>query len=161
MFMMYTFCRSELIYTKCLYTKCTPHFDKLLYSFCIQNLYKQGFIQAILMSVRQHKTLNLLIQFSNSIFTNLHKFYFQACWHWTCIQNELIDKVSSILSYLFVLQIQKGQKIFQGLYCLNPKQDSTMNSLWSLHHLRTPTCILHRLKTQSLFKKWTSVKLLG
>ena len=81
MFMMYTLCRSELIYTKCLYTKCTPHFDKLLYSFCIQNLYKQGFIQAILMSVRQHKTLNLLIQFSNSIFTNLHKFYFQACWH--------------------------------------------------------------------------------
>ena len=26
------------MYTKCLYTKCIPHFDKLLYTFCIQNL---------------------------------------------------------------------------------------------------------------------------
>ena len=91
-------------------------------SFCIQNLYKQGFIQAILISVRQHKTLTLLIQFSNSIFTNLHKFYFQACWHWTCIQNELIDKVSSILSYLFVLQIQKGQKIFRDFTAWTPSR---------------------------------------
>ena len=30
----------------------------------------QGFIQAILMSVRRHKKLNLLIEFSNSFFTN-------------------------------------------------------------------------------------------
>ena len=26
------------MYTKCLYTKCIPHFDKLLYTFCMQNL---------------------------------------------------------------------------------------------------------------------------
>ena len=26
------------LYTKCLYTKCIPHFDKLLSTFCIQNL---------------------------------------------------------------------------------------------------------------------------
>ena len=30
----------------------------------------QEFMQAILMSVRQHKKLNLLIEFSNSIFAN-------------------------------------------------------------------------------------------
>ena len=38
----------------------------------------QGFIQAILVSVRQHKKLNLLIGFSNSIFII---FYFKAFWH--------------------------------------------------------------------------------
>ena len=38
----------------------------------------QGFIQAILMSIRWHKKLNLLIEFSNSIFI---KFYFKAFWH--------------------------------------------------------------------------------
>ena len=26
------------MYTECLYTKCIPHFDKLLYTFFIQNL---------------------------------------------------------------------------------------------------------------------------
>ena len=26
------------MYTKCLYKKCIPHFDKLFYTFCIQNL---------------------------------------------------------------------------------------------------------------------------
>ena len=35
----------------------------------------QGFIQAILMSVRRHKKLNLLIEFSNSIFI---KFYLKT-----------------------------------------------------------------------------------
>ena len=42
MFMMYTFwpIRIDLYktYTKCLYTKCNPHYGKLLYWFCIQNL---------------------------------------------------------------------------------------------------------------------------
>ena len=66
MLMMYTFCRSELMYTnciqnvciqnvslistnfyiqfvgkmytKCLYTKCIPHFDKLRFTFWLQNL---------------------------------------------------------------------------------------------------------------------------
>ena len=38
----------------------------------------QEFIHAILMSVRRHKKLNLLIEFSNSIFI---KFYFKAFWH--------------------------------------------------------------------------------
>ena len=38
-------------------------------------LQQQGFIQAILMSGRRHKKLNLLIEFSNAIFI---KFYFKA-----------------------------------------------------------------------------------
>ena len=66
------------------------------------SLYKyQGFIQAIFMSVRRHKKLNLLIEFSNWIFI---KFFFKAYWHWTYIQNKLGGYVSSILNYLFVLQ---------------------------------------------------------
>ena len=38
----------------------------------------RGFIQAILMSASWHKKLNLLIEFSNSIFI---KSYFKAFWH--------------------------------------------------------------------------------
>ena len=47
---------------------------------------EQGFIQAILMSVRLYKKLNLLIEYSNSMFI---KFYFKAYWFWPCIQNKL------------------------------------------------------------------------
>ena len=46
----------------------------------------QGFIQALLMSGRQHKMLNLLSEFSNSIFI---KIYFKAYWYWTYIRNTL------------------------------------------------------------------------
>ena len=60
----------------------------------------QGFIQAILMSGRRHKKLNLLIEFSIFI-----KFYFKAYWRLTCIQNKLAYYVSSILSYLFFLKM--------------------------------------------------------
>ena len=60
----------------------------------------QGFIQAILMSGRRHKKLILLIEFSIFI-----KFYFKAYWRWICIQNKLAYYVSSILSYLFFLQM--------------------------------------------------------
>ena len=35
---------------------------------CKIKIIVQGFIQAILMSIRRHKELNLLIEFSNSIF---------------------------------------------------------------------------------------------
>ena len=46
----------------------------------------RGFIQAILMSVRQHEKVDLLIEFSKSIFI---KFYFQKFWHWNFVQNTL------------------------------------------------------------------------
>ena len=52
-----------------------------------------GFIQAILMSVRQQKKLN-----------------FKACWHGTCIQNKLICKVK-----LFICPPDVKVNIFQGL----------------------------------------------
>ena len=72
---------------------------------------RQGFIQAILMSGRRHKKLNLLIQFLNSIFIKL---YFETYRHWTCIQNKLACYVSSILSYLS--SRCKKTKVFQGIY---------------------------------------------
>ena len=107
----------------------------------------QGFIQAILMSIGWHKF-------------DLHKFYFKARWHWTCIQN--IN-----LQYFFYLKLficpadVKRSKNFQGLYSLNPQQDSIMTLLQSLQPLKTPTCVLLHLKTQSLYKQRASVKLLG
>ena len=67
----------------------------------------QAFIQAVLMSGRRHKKLNLLIDFWNSIFM---KFYFIAYWHWTCIQNKLAYKFPSILNYFFVPQMWKKKK---------------------------------------------------
>ena len=38
--LLYTFCIQNVykMYTECLYTKCIPHLNKLLYTFCIQNL---------------------------------------------------------------------------------------------------------------------------
>ena len=50
----------------------------------------QGYIQAILMSGRPHKKLNLVIEFSNSTFI---KFYFKACWCLKiCIRNKCAYK---------------------------------------------------------------------
>ena len=46
----------------------------------------RGFIQAILMSVRQHEKVDLLIEFWKSIFI---KFYFKKFWHWNFVQNTL------------------------------------------------------------------------
>ena len=48
--------------------------------------------------------------------------------------------------------------MFQGLYSLNPHQNSTMNPLWSLQHFKTLTCVSQYLKTQSSFREWTLVK---
>ena len=46
MFMMYTFWYITIdvykMHTKCLYKKCIPHFDKLLYTKCIQNVCMQN-----------------------------------------------------------------------------------------------------------------------
>ena len=69
----------------------------------------QGYIQTILMSGRWHKKLNLLTEFSNSIFI---KFYSKAYWCLKiCIRNKCAYKVFSILSYLFVLQMQTDQNV--------------------------------------------------
>ena len=115
-------------------------------NFCSEQDLVEGFIQAILMSGRRHKILNLLIEFSNSIFI---KIYFKAYWRWTCIQNKLPYKVYSMLSYLFALQTKI---FFKGFTPLNPHQGPAINLLRSLQHFESLTCILQHSKTQSLFK---------
>ena len=117
------------------------------------NVAKQEFIQAILMSSRQHKKLNLLIEFSNSIF---RKFYFKAYWHWTYIQYKIGYYVSSILNHLFVLQMSnvKRSKDFKAL----PTEPLLRLPPWT--HCRAysisrpphPPCIWQHWKSQSLFK---------
>ena len=71
-----------------------------------------GFIQAILMSGRWYKKLSLSIEFWDSIFIFLKHTGFELAVN----INHL--KVSSILSYLFVLRCKKA-KTFQELYPLN------------------------------------------
>ena len=46
-----------------------------------------GIYPSNFVSVRRHKKLNLLTEFSNSIFI---KFYFKAFWHWKFVQNWLV-----------------------------------------------------------------------
>ena len=57
------------------------------------HLWCQGFMQAILMSDRWHKKLNLLIEFSNAIFI---KFYSKAYYHWIFVQKMDISKTAWI-----------------------------------------------------------------
>ena len=47
----------------------------------------QGFIQAISISCRRQKKLNLLLEFSNSI---LIKHYLKGYYRLTCSQNKLV-----------------------------------------------------------------------
>ena len=54
----------------------------------------QGFIQTILMSIRQQKKLNLLIEFSNPIFI---KFYFKVLWRWNFVQNTLTFFLKNVI----------------------------------------------------------------
>ena len=70
-----------------LWTTDNSKYDEIVY---------QGFIQAILMSSRQYKKLNLLIEYWNSIFI---KFYFWA--H----QNKLAYYVLFYFKLLFTLQM--------------------------------------------------------
>ena len=61
------------------------------------------------MSDRQHKKLNLLINFPNSIFI---KFDVKAYWRRTCIQNKLAYKVSSYFKVFIYLPDIKRPKFF-------------------------------------------------
>ena len=63
----------------------------------------QGFIQVILMSGRGHKKLNLLNESKSSYNFILKHIKTDLCQ--TCIQNKLACYISSILSYLFALQM--------------------------------------------------------
>ena len=68
------------------------------------------------MSVRCHKKLDLLIEFSDSVFTN---FILKHVGIDFAFKIKLIYKFSSILSYSFVLQIEKGQN-FSGTLLPEP-----------------------------------------
>ena len=83
----------------------------------------QGFIPAILMSVRQYKKLNLLLEFSNSIFI---KFYFKAFWHWSYVQNTLTLGFFFYKLFIWPPDV-KRPKSFSGLTPWTP----TKSSLWS------------------------------
>ena len=104
------------------------------------------------MSIRQHKKLSLLIEFSNSIFTNFIVKY---------VDTELAFKINLQGFFYFKLGIYLSSRektnIFLGLHSLNPSPGIRHEPIAEL----TPTCVLQHSKTQSLFKKWTFVKLLG
>ena len=73
-----------------------------------------GFIQTILMPIRQQRT-----QSCNWVFKrNLHIF-FKAFWHWNFVQNTFVYQVSSMLSYFLSFSFKKA-KIFHELYPVNP-----------------------------------------
>ena len=81
MFMMYTFCTSEVMYTKYiqnvvykmytkwLYQKCILHFDKLLYTFCTQNL--AGIVFLILYTKCIQKAFDFVNKMYTKIFRNV------------------------------------------------------------------------------------------
>ena len=128
MFMMYTFCRSELLYTKyiqdvciakrippflyflytkfmqnvykylytkcstfrqrfvykihtkCLYTKCTPYFENLLYTFCKQNL--AGIVLLILYIKCIQKFVEMRIDFVDN--SCIHLVVYKMCTQFPC-----------------------------------------------------------------------------
>ena len=89
-------------------------------------LYSQEFIQAILMSGRQCKKLNLLIELSNFFTKTFLKH----------IGVELVFKINYLIRFLQFEAIYfssrcKKAKNFQGLYPLNLHMGSTMNPLQS------------------------------
>ena len=61
-FLMYTFCRSELMYTKCI-----PLFDKLLYTFCIKHL------AAIVLLTLYTKCIQKFVEMGDTFC--IHQFY--------------------------------------------------------------------------------------
>ena len=60
------------MYTKCLYTKCTPHFDKLLCTFCIQTL------AAIVLSILCRKCIQKFVEIWYSYWIH---FVYISCIH--------------------------------------------------------------------------------
>ena len=67
-FMMYTFCKSELMYTKC-----TPHLDKLLYTFCMQN------VAAIVLFIFYIKCIKKFVGMWYTFCKHLAQFFYTKC----------------------------------------------------------------------------------
>ena len=85
--------------------------------------------------------INILIEFSNSIFIKL-------CF--TTLKKRLVSnlysKQFSLLGFSltspFALQTQKGQKLSGPSHHLGPDEGSTKNLLQNVHHIQIPICIL-------------------
>ena len=106
---------------------------------------QQGFIQGIFMSRRRYRKLNLLIEFSNSIFI---KFYFKAYWRWTFIQNKLA--YCFFYFELFVCPSDvKRSKFFTSWIFIRALPWTSCGGYSTLTPL---TCNLQHSKIQSLFK---------
>ena len=112
MFMIYTFCRSKLmytkciqnvshiwqtfvyiLYTKCLYAKCFPHFDKLLYTFCTQNL------ADIVLLILYTKYIQKLVKM----------------WYTFCIGTFLYIFIATLVVYLHLVQFLYAKMYTQFL----------------------------------------------
>ena len=98
---------------------------------------KQGFIQAILMSVRLHKNPDLLMEFSNSVFV---KFYFKQ------FGVEITFKIHWLtrfhLDFFYLSFGCRKATIFRGLHTLNPPPNyesiAELTAFWDPHlHLTT------------------------
>ena len=95
-------------------------------------------------------------QSSNWVFKfNLHKFYFKACWHWTCIQDKLIYKVSSIWA-IYLSSRCKKTKSFQELYSLNPPSGLRHESIAELTLPQDPNLRFTTFKN-SIFVQKTDI----
>ena len=75
------------------------------------------------MSGRQHKKLNRLIEFRNSIFINFTLKYIKVGWLQSCIQNKLACYVSPALSYYLPSRCYQD-KNFHRFCPLNPHYGS-------------------------------------
>ena len=92
--MMYTFCRSEMMYTKCIATKCLcakciSCFDKLLYTFCIQNLV--GIVLLILYTKCKQKLVEMRYTFCIH-FVYISCIHFVQFLHTKCIHNFCVGR---------------------------------------------------------------------
>ena len=66
------------MYTKCLYTKCIPHIDKLLYTFQTQNL------AAIILLTLYTKRRQKFVEMWNTFCIHLVQFLYPKCIHSFC-----------------------------------------------------------------------------
>ena len=91
------------MYTKCIYTKCIPHFDKLLYTFCMQNR-KNCKCQ-----------LNFLYKIYTKVCQNLGYILYTNILHTFCIYPFWCTKIVHHKHYVYNLYT----KFIQNVYAYN------------------------------------------
>ena len=124
---MYTFCRSELMYTKCLYAKCIPYFNKLLHTFCIQNVYKmfvyiqnqmyptfqQTFVYILYTKFSWHRSLDFVYKMHTKACRNVVYILYNFC-----IQNVYTVSVWVLISSCNILKFFRRNLWFKNLYLI-------------------------------------------